>query len=190
MRIQSQREPSNSVILGSFMDDRSYVMMFTPGDHTGSDLPDKTLTSTPVPPPQVTSSHNAQNHHMERGSTFAAVNAVVEELQHVSEMSGENSITESHQSGDSGTSSVRVDVSSSETSASVCFFYFIFYFSVGYFKFLTPCQLHRITTEQTTHSNFFYTKSKYKSSNLKSNADLQFWTHHSEQHTLPSQKSQ
>jgi len=117
MHIQNQREPS--VILGSFIDERSYAMMFTPGDHTGSDSPDKTPTSPPVPSPQLASCQNIQSPLMERGSTFAAINPIVEELQHVSEMSKENSITESHQSGDSGTSSVRVDVSSSDSSVSI-----------------------------------------------------------------------
>lgn len=116
MHIQNQREPS--VILGSFIDERSYAMMFTP-DHTGSDSPDKTPTSPPVPSPQLASGQNIQSPLMERGSTFAAINPIVEELQHVSEMSKENSITESHQSGDSGTSSVRVDVSSSDSSVSI-----------------------------------------------------------------------
>lgn len=94
-------------------------MMFTPGDHTGSDSPDKTPTSPPLPSPQLASGQNIQSPLMERGSTFAAINPIVEELQHVSEMSKENSITESHQSGDSGTSSVRVDVSSSDSSVSI-----------------------------------------------------------------------
>lgn len=108
-RVQSQREPSNSIIVGSFTDDRSYAMMFAPGDITGSDAPDKTSTSPT--PPQMSSNHSLQNHHVQLGSSFTAMNPIVEELQHASEMSGENSVTESHRSGDSGTSSVRVDVS-------------------------------------------------------------------------------
>lgn len=132
MHIQNQREPS--VILGSFIDERSYAMMFTPGDHTGSDSPDKTPTSPPVPSPQLASGQNIQSPLMERGSAFAAINPIVEELQHVSEMSKENSITESHQSGDSGTSSVRVDVSSSDSSVSVIsWFVVVFSWLVGSF---------------------------------------------------------
>ena len=137
MHIQNQREPS--VILGSFIDERSYAMMFTPGDHTGSDSPDKTPTSPPVPSPQLASCQNIQSPLMERGSTFAAINPIVEELQHVSEMSKENSITESHQSGDSGTSSVRVDVSSSDSSVSIVSWFVVVlvgWFVLFYFLFL------------------------------------------------------
>ncbi|KAK7475503.1 hypothetical protein BaRGS_00033259 [Batillaria attramentaria] len=101
-----QREPSGTIIVGSFNDDRSYALMFASGDQGDSNT--DTSGKMPVTCPSSPPSHGVVN------PAVTVVSSMAEELQHASEMSNPESVTHSQGSNHSCNSTVRVDITDIE----------------------------------------------------------------------------